>query len=511
MNKNSFLKKSFILTVSNIATNILGFIFSIVLSKQLGPEGMGLYGLVRPIYMVFTCLACGGLVTAVSKISAPFYGRGDYKNLKRIIKTLMTFTLIWAILISFLLFLFSSPISTYIIGDERTANALKLLAPAIIFMALTSCLKGYFYSSFQISIPAVIDIFEKATRIAVLVFILNSLTVANVTTTVTGAYFALCIGEFISFIAFYSYYKFNINQLPTSINRGESRAQILFDTISVSLPILMTRLISSLFSTFSALIIPRRLVSSGIQYRVALGMIGKFNGMAKNVVFFPMVVIESISLLLIPDLSTNLSKKNFKALDSRISKVLELSFLLGTATLIISLCIGDNLGFMLYKRKDLGPYIRFAALAAPIFFTASATNGVLNGLGRQKILLRNSIIVSILRILLLYILTGIPSINIYGYGVTLIITSVITLTLNLLEIKKLSHLALSFSHIVIDSMIVLFTYFVLVVLTKVLPTDMLVLSNLIIMFSGYIIVFLFRNLYNNTINVLMRIAKLSKR
>ena len=92
MVKSNFAKNSFILTLSNLITGILGFIFSITLSKQLGPEGMGLYDLVRPLYMVFLSLVSGGILTAVSKISAEYYGKGDYKNFKRSIKTSMTFT-----------------------------------------------------------------------------------------------------------------------------------------------------------------------------------------------------------------------------------------------------------------------------------------------------------------------------------------------------------------------------------------------------------------------------------
>jgi stage V sporulation protein B len=492
MSKSNFVKNSFILTLSNLTTHILGFIFSITLSKELGPEGMGLYGLVKPLFMVFTCLSCGGLVTAVSKTAAEYYGKGDYNNLKRTIKTLMTFTFLWSIFISTLLFLFSSTLSTYIIEDTRTANSLKLLCPAIVFIALSNCLKGYFYSTFKITVPACIDIFEKAIRIVILAAVLGSLKVVNVTTTVTGAYFALFIGEFISFIFLYGYYKFNIKKVTSSMTKGESRAQLLFNTIAISFPLLVTKLISSLLSTCSALIIPRRLVSSGIEYKVALGMIGKFNGMAKNIVFFPMVIITSISILLIPDLSTNLSKKHYKSVDNRISKALEISFLLGAATLLISLCIGDNLGFILYKRKDLGNYIKFVSLAAPIFYTASTTYGILNGLGKQKIFLRNSIIVSIVKILFLYILTAIPSINIYGYGITLIITSLISLTLNLLEINKLSHLKVNFFNFIIDILIVIFTYFILVVLTKILPTSMLLLSSILILLSGFLLVFLLK-------------------
>lgn len=493
MSKSDFIKNSFILILSNLATSILGFMFSITLSKQLGPEGIGLYGLIRPINMIFSSLACGGLVTAVSKVSAEYYGKGDYKNFKRTIKTSMIFIFLWSLFITTLLFILSPALSTYIIKDERTLNALRILCPAIVFIAVSNCLKGYFYSTFKIIIPAFIDIFEKAIKIIILVVVINSLNVANVTTTVTAAYFVLLLGEIISFVLLYLFYKLNIKNTPTSLTRSESRAQLLFNTLSISLPLLLSKLVTSLLSTCSALLIPRRLVTSGIEYKAALGMVGKFNGMARNIVFFPMVIIESISILLIPDLSTSLSKKHFRSVDNRISKALELSFLLGAATLIISICIGDNLGFMFYGRKDLGSYIKFASLASPAFYMASATNGILNGLGRQKIILRNSILVSILRIFVLYFLIAIPSINIYGYGITLIITSLTSLILNLWEIRKFSHLSFTLFSLLSDTLIIIFTYFVLILLTKILPANMLICSNTIIILSGFLVVFLLRN------------------
>ncbi|MCS4465073.1 hypothetical protein JTT01_18060 [Clostridium botulinum] len=62
---------------------------------------------------------------------------------------------------------------------------------------------------------------------------------------------------------------------------------------------------------------------------------------------------------------------------------------------------------------------------------------MLNGIGKQKILLRNSIIVAIEDLIFLYILTGLSFINIYGYGITLIITSITSIVLNFEEIKNI--------------------------------------------------------------------------
>ena len=495
MLKSNFAKKSFIMILSNIATSILGFMFSIVLSKELGPEGMGLYGLVRPINRVFLCIVCGGLFTAVSKVSAQFYGKKDFKNLKRTIQTSFTFTIIWSIFIATVLFFLAPAISTYIIKDTRTINALRLLCPTVVFIALSSCIRGYFISTFQIGVPMLIDIFEKAIRIFILVFIISTLNSTNISNIVTYTYFALCIGEFISFILLYGYYKLNIKKMPTSTHSGESRAQLLFDTLSISFPLLTTNLISSILSTFSTLIVPRRLVEAGLEYKVALGLIGKYNGMAKNIPFFPMVIVESIAVLLVPDISKSLINKDYKSIDRRIFKALELSFLLGATALAISLCIGDNLGYLLYKRKDLGNYIKFAALVAPILYTSSTTYAILNGFGKQKIILRNSLIISVLRIILLYTFTGIPSINVYGYGVTIIITSSISLGLNLWEISKVSPLNFNFFPFIVNVLIVVFTFFLLIILKNVLFTAPLIISSTIIILSGFFIVFFLKSVF----------------
>ena len=70
MEKDNFFKNSFFLTASNITTGLLGFIFSIYLSKLIGAEGIGLYGIIMPIYNLFICLMTAGIIAAISKLSA---------------------------------------------------------------------------------------------------------------------------------------------------------------------------------------------------------------------------------------------------------------------------------------------------------------------------------------------------------------------------------------------------------------------------------------------------------
>lgn len=485
MRKDSFYKESLILIVSNLGTGILGFMFSIMLSKELGPEGMGLYGLIMPIYNLFICLICGGMVTAISKVASVYYSKNDYKNLNKTIETSLKFDFIWALFVAVLFFLASSFISSFIIKDSRTLYALKSISPALIFVGLSSILKGYFYGISKVKIPAIIDIIEKAFRIALIVAAMNMLKTATLTKTVTIAYIVLALGECLSLIILFVFYRLNKHKSNYSNIKREGRSQLLFNVLVVSLPLCLNGFLSTALGTASTLIVPRRLISTGIEYSSALSMIGKFSGMAMAIIFFPLIVVNSISTVLIPDLSQTLEKKDYFALEDRIISVIRITFILGLATLIICTSIPNSLGKLFFDRADLGNYIRFAALAAPITFVASTTFGILNGLGKQGIVLRNSLIVSSIEVILLYVLTGINRINIYGFGITLIITSIVLFILNIHEIKKFCYLVIPKTELTIYILVSILLFFILSIVNSMLPNTLMSLKTILLIAFGY--------------------------
>lgn len=496
MKKDNFFRESLLLTASNLTTGILGFIFSIILSKELGPEGMGLYGLVMPIYNLFICLICGGMVTAISKVAAVYFSKRDFKNLNKSVETALNFDLIFALVISILFFIAAPFISSFLIKDARTIYPLKAVAPALIFVALSSILKGYFYGISKVKIPAFIDILEKAVRISIIVIIIGMLSNPSVANTVTVAYIALSVGELISFLLLYIYYRINKKNLLYSNHKTEGRAQLMFDIFVVSLPLCLNGFLSTALNTVSTLIVPWRLVSTGIQYSDALSLIGKFSGMAMAIIFFPMIVVGSISTVLVPDLSQALDKKDFFALESRIYQVLRIALLLGLATLVISISIPNSLGKLFFGRSDLGDYIKFASLAAPIAYVSSTTFGILNGLGKQGKVLRNSLIVSVEEVLLLYIFTGIPSINIFGFGITLMITTATLLALNMHEIRKYCYITLPLSDLLMYILISILIYFIINIANNIIPNAIFTLKNTLIILFGFAFFFLSLSIIN---------------
>jgi len=241
-------------------------------------------------------------------------------------------------------------------------------------------------------------------------------------------------------------YKIRKRKISGSRNTGcrvKSRIQLTFDVFVISLPLCINGIFTSILSTASALILPRRLVAAGFSYADALSAIGKFNGMALNISGLPFIIISSMLTVLVPELSLNISRRDFWSAEERITQVLKISCAIGISTSIVCLALPDVLGQLFYNRNDLAEMIKFSVPINLLTFVSSPTFGILNALGKQNILLKNSIIISVESLLLIFVLVGIPALNIYGYGISIIITAITALVLNIKEIKKICEIKIN--------------------------------------------------------------------
>lgn len=459
MNKDNFYRNSFLLTASNLTTGVLGFIFSIYLSKLLGPEGMGLYGLVMPIYNLFISLMTAGIVASISKITAVYTTKNELNNIFKTMRTVASFNFVWAFLIGILVFILSPSIGELWVKDVRTIKAIMVTCPAMVCIALSNILKGFFYGTSKIKIPALIDILEKGLRIIILVVLVFMFKATTLETLVMLSYIAICIGEFQSLILLYGYFKFATKGIPRSNLNTKPRKELLKDILITSIPLCLNGFLVSTFGTIATLIVPQRLMLAGFQYSEALALIGKYSGMALSIVTFPLIIIGSLNTLLIPDLSQSVSRSDYGSASRRIKNVLKLSFIIGICTTLLCQSIPNSLGVLFFGRDDLALYIKVASISMPILFAANTMFGILNGLDKPKIILKNTIITEVIEITCLFFLTAIPKINILGFAITMGIVSILTLILNMYEVYKVINIDISLINLSIYILAGIFAFY----------------------------------------------------
>ena len=469
MGKDTFYRDTFVLTLSNLAMGVLRFMFSIILSRQLGPEGVGLYGLIMPIYDLFCCLVCGGIIAAISKETSAYLGTRRYEDLHKTVNASLVFIVLWSIFIAGTMFILTPLICNYIIKDPRAIKSLWIASPAIIFIAISCVYKGYFYGVSEVIKPSVIDILEKAVRMVLLVGIIYHFSLKTIENTVAATYFSFTIGEVISFIFLYIFYRRSNKKIPyTNSVRTDNSFQLLFNILIIAVPLAINGFLTTALQSVSTLLVPRRLLIAGFDYIGALEIIGKFNGMALAIVYFPLVIVNSLSTVIIPDISKKISQKDFSNINSRVNEVIKICFMLGVSTIIICFVCPNSLGEILFDRNDLGSYIKIASLAAPFMYCHYCTYSILNGIGKQKVILISSIATALIELVLIFILISIPSINIYGYGISLIATSIIGLLINLYYIGQVIELSFPIGEIVIITLLTVLIYLVATIINSII-------------------------------------------
>ena len=149
MKKTLFIKNAIILTLSGFVLRFLGVVFKIWLAKQIGSEGIGLYGLVFSVFVLASTFATSGISTAVTRLCADSLSDGDLSAVKEVLKKSIVLSLFIAFLSVLVLFFGAGFISGVLLGDKRAALSIKILSFSLPFMGVCSCIRGYFFSKTQ--------------------------------------------------------------------------------------------------------------------------------------------------------------------------------------------------------------------------------------------------------------------------------------------------------------------------------------------------------------------------
>mgnify|MGYP000252456003 CR=1 FL=1 len=80
MSKQNFIKGTFILTCTGLASRVIGFFYRIFLSHTIGAEGIGLYQLVVPLQHLVLAMTTFGIQTALSRLISSHTALGEKKE-----------------------------------------------------------------------------------------------------------------------------------------------------------------------------------------------------------------------------------------------------------------------------------------------------------------------------------------------------------------------------------------------------------------------------------------------
>lgn len=436
MRKTVFIKNALILTVTSLILRFAGIIFKVWMGAIVGSEGIGLYSLIFSVHILASTFAASGISTAVTRLVAEELSLGSKKGTLKILKKSIILTLIVAALSMLILYFGADFIAKSLLTDARAAISLKILPLSLPFMGITSCLRGYFIASRRATPNAVSQIFEQAIRIILVVTLLKKFINKGLSFCCAAVVIGDVAAESLSCLLLYLIFLNSKKKLNILCGRNRPPYPIFKKITSIALPITSGRYLNTALRTIENILVPKNLAKYALSGNSALSQFGMIKGMALPILFFPSAILNSVSTLLIPEMSEAAAKNQTLVVKSATKRILKLTSLLSFIFAAIFFVSGDKIGILIYKSEDIGFLLRALSPIVPLMYLDSVSDGMLKGLDQQVFSFRTAIGDSLIRIILILII--LPRFGLLGFIGIMYFSNFLTCLLNVGRLTKIT-------------------------------------------------------------------------
>ena len=138
-----FISGVAVLSFATLAVKAIGLGFKIPMMNILGAEGMGYFNSAYEIFAMLSVICTAGLPVALSVMISSERQTDELFLVGRIYRSGLSVFTVLGTVGSALLFLFARPISEYIENPDAY-DAILAISPALLFVCLSSAVRGYF-------------------------------------------------------------------------------------------------------------------------------------------------------------------------------------------------------------------------------------------------------------------------------------------------------------------------------------------------------------------------------
>ncbi len=401
MKKSGFLEGTFIATLGVVITKILGMLYVIPFYAIVGAMGSALYSYAYNIYMIFLDISSAGLPVAISKIIKEYNTLGKMDAKVRAYKIGRKIVSVFSLVSFFLLFVFAKELAILMVGDLASGGnsvndvtmVIRAISFSVLIIPLLSVAKGYLQGHNIFTVSSVSQVLEQFVRVLIIVLgsyvSLNILKLSlpfSVSVALTGAFFGGVVA--ISYV----YLNISRNKKELSLEGEISKdnitdKEIFKKIISYAIPFIIVDISSSLYNFIDMVLISKTmsyLKYDALSTEFITASVATWSAKINMIVNS---IAMGLTVSLIPNIVEAFTLKDWKLVESRFNKALEV-ILISSIPMVIGISLlsepiwnifygSENL---VLGAKVLSVYI-FISLFTNIFMVTSTT---LQGLNKFK-------------------------------------------------------------------------------------------------------------------------------
>jgi stage V sporulation protein B len=394
--KSKFITSTIILIIGGFIAKFLGMFTKIVITRIIGVEGISLYMLVLPTFLLFITISQLGFPVAVSKIIAE-----NKRSNKSVIFSIIPIALLLSVFLIVIIF-FISPIISKLLHNPSTYYPLLSIGLTLPFISISGIIRGYFFGKERKIPHTVSNIFEQIVRLIMIIMITPILLEKSLIFAVCGIILYNIVSEFTSILILYFFLPKNVSIKKKDLVPDKS---IIKDVLNISLPTTGSRLIGSLSYFFEPIILTTVLLSVGYSDSYIVKEYGIITGFAMPLLMIPSFFTQAISSALLPVISKAFASRHIRYINNKLKQAILISLSIGIIVTIV-LMIKPEFFMKLIYNTDVGiNYLRVMTPFFLIYYVQLPIVTALQAVNRAQDAMINTLMGAIIKIVLLIVLS----------------------------------------------------------------------------------------------------------
>lgn len=390
-NSDKFLRGAMILTLAGLMVKVIGSVNRILLSRLLGGEGIGLYQMAYPVYLLLLSVSAAGIPVAISIIVAEYLAKRDYANVRQVFRVSLRLMAAVGLLLAVALVLAAGwLVEAGVIKDARAYYALVALTPAIFFATILASFRGYFQGHQLMTPPAVSQIVEQFIRVVTMVVLAYVLLPYGLEYAAAGAAFGAVPGSLTGLVVlgcFYRYYKkrWRAEQLELPHAVLTPKRTLIKRLLLLALPVSCANVIVPVTSSIDVLLVPNYLLAAGFGVKEATTQFGYLAGMAQPLLLMATIPTMSLATSLVPAVSEALALNAWQRIEEKLATAMKLCCLITVPAAVGMSALAEPISRLLYGTAQAKTAIMHSGPAIWLLGLQQVTTGMLQGVGHTNL------------------------------------------------------------------------------------------------------------------------------
>ncbi|MEW9700098.1 stage V sporulation protein B [Paenibacillus sp. SI8] len=421
MTKQSFIRGTMILLAAGILNRILGFIPRITLPRVIGAEGIGIYHMGWPFLSVILTIITGGIPIAIAKLIAEAEAERNETRIRSILRIALFITIGLSLIFTIICVAGASWITSHLLTDARVYYTFLCMSPMIPIIGISAVYRGYFQGRQNMIPTASSQIVETLIRIVMVLVCSYVMIPYGIEYAAAGAMVGVLAGEIGGLLVLAIHFKHSKNRTIAASAKVQigtdhmgGRLSNLRRIMRISVPVTGSKLIGAGSYLLESILIAQSLAIAGISTSVATAQYGALQGMIFPILLLPGALTMSLSVSLVPSLSEAAARKDMKTIHMRLHQSLRLALITGAPFAVLMFVLAEPICAFMYNQPDVGIMLKMMAPVAIFIYFQAPLQSTLQALNKPGAALINTLVGSVIKLVLIYLLASKPEMGIHG-------------------------------------------------------------------------------------------------